>query len=60
MLRGTEYSTCGGRTPNDAALDVMLTLAVNGPNRDEPWRTDGVKKGTKPSVDTFPYLAEPN
>lgn len=60
VLRGTEATTCGGRVPNDQALDVMLTLMVNGPDRDEPWRSDGVEKATKPSTNQFPYLAPPN
>lgn len=60
VLRGIEATTCGGRVPNDQALDVMLTLMVNGPDRDEPWRTDQVEKATRPSTNQFPYLAPPN
>lgn len=57
---GPPHTTCGGRTPNDDVIDETITLIVNGPLRATPRRSDGVNAATKPSTNTFPYLASPN
>jgi hypothetical protein len=62
-LTGREHQTCGGRMPNEDALDVTLNFLVGGPAAsvdDEGALHDGVERATKPSVATFPYLAELN
>jgi hypothetical protein len=63
QLNGTEHATCGGRMPNEDALDVTLNLLIRGPAasaEDEAAIRDGVDRATKESVDAFPYLAEMN
>lgn len=61
--------TCGGRTPGGHAHDVLLTFAINGPDRlppgaplygdapadEAPKRDDGVVG--PPLADAFPWLA---
>lgn len=66
------HQTCGGRTPNDDAVDRLLTWLVNGPERvppdaplygepgvPAPIRSDGVDRPGQPAIDHFPYLREP-
>ncbi len=58
---GKEPKTGGGRTPNDDSVDTFLTWFINGPDRyDNPRRTDGEDKPSKPASDTFPYLHDPH
>ncbi len=58
---GKEPKTGGGRTPNDDSVDTFLTWFINGPERyNDPRRTDGEDKPSKPASDTFPYLQEPH
>jgi hypothetical protein len=62
-LSGVAHSTCGGRMPNEDALDVTLNFLVRGPGasaEDEDALHDGVDSATKPSESTFPYLGEMN
>lgn len=62
-LTGREHTTCGGRMPNEDAMDVTLNFLVRGPAasvNDEDALHDGVEQATKKSGDTFPYLAELN
>lgn len=62
-LQGREHATCGGRMPNEDALDVTLNFLVRGPAASasdaEAWH-DGVDHATQRSNKTFPYLAELN
>lgn len=63
QLTGKPHQTCGGRMPNEDALDAVMNWLVRGPaaSFDGPDAiTDGVGRATKPSSDTFPYLAEAN
>jgi hypothetical protein len=63
MLTGKPHQTCGGRMPNDDALDAVMTWLVRGPATavdSEDAVSDGVSQATKLATDTFPYLAEPN
>ena len=57
-LRGAEHETCGGRTLNDDVMDRLFTLVVNAGNG--PTIRDGVDQSTRPSSQSFPYLAVPN
>jgi hypothetical protein len=60
-LSGKEHTTCGGRMPNDDAMDITLNFLIRGPaasSTDEEALHDGVEQATKQSTDTFPYLAE--
>ncbi len=60
-FRGEEPKTGGGRTPNDDSVDTFLTWFINGPERyNQPRRTDGEDKPSKPATDTFPYLRDPH
>lgn len=62
-LTGREHTTCGGRMPNEDALDVTLNFLVRGPAAsvtDEGALHDRVDEATKKSTDRFPYLAEMN
>lgn len=62
-LMGRAHTTCGGRMPNEDALDVTLNFLIRGPAASaegEGAITDGVDKATKKSAPTFPYLADPN
>jgi hypothetical protein len=63
LLNGSDATTCGGRMPNEDALDVTLNFLIRGPVAsavDADALTDGVDQATQPSSDTFPYLAEMN
>ena len=59
-FRGVPHETCGGRTPNADVIDATLTLLINGPDRPEPLRGDGVNEPSSPATDTFPYFAPPH
>jgi hypothetical protein len=62
-LLGTDYKTCGGRMPNEDALDVTMNFLVRGPGAsatDEGAISDGVDQATQKSDSTFPYLADLN
>ena len=63
VFTGEPHETCGGRMPNDDALDTVMTWLVRGPSvsvDSEEAVSDGVSQATKLSTDTFPYLAAPN
>jgi hypothetical protein len=63
QLTGKDHATCGGRTPNEDALDVTFNFLAGGPNAsltDDGAMGDGIEQATKKSTDTFPYLAELN
>jgi len=63
QLTGQKHMTCGGRMPNEDALDVTLDFLIRGPAAsadDSDAIHDGVDSATHPSEDTFPYLAELN
>jgi len=57
VLKGNDYTTCGGRVPNDDIIDVIFTMLINGGNN--PQIRDGVDKPTKWATEEFPYLAAP-
>lgn len=62
-LTGKAHTTCGGRNPNEDALDVTANFLVRGPAasvKDANAIHDGVETATKPADDAFPYLAEMN
>lgn len=62
-LTGQEHQTCGGRMPNEDALDVTLSFLIRGPSHDATEADsirDGVDQATKKATDTFPYLGEMN
>ena len=62
-LTGKEHTTCGGRMPNDDAMDITLNFLIRGPAAsadDEDALHDGVEQATKKSEPTFPYIAEMN
>ncbi len=62
-LTGREHATCGGRMPNEDALDVTLNFLVRGPSasaEDEEALHDGVDAPTKWATPSFPFLAEMN
>jgi hypothetical protein len=57
------HETCGGRMPNEDALDVTVNFLIRGPAAsvdDKDALHDGVNQATRKSVPTFPYLAEMN
>ncbi len=63
QLTGREHTTCGGRMPNEDAMDVTLNFLIRGPAasaQDAGAIGDGVDHATRQSGDTFPYLAELN
>jgi hypothetical protein len=63
QMAGREHTTCGGRMPNEDALDVTLNWLVRGPAAsvtDEAAMHDGVEQATQRSSNVFPYLAEMN
>ena len=63
QLTGEEHQTCGGRMPNEDALDVTLAFLIGGPAasaQDSDAIRDGVDGATRASLPTFPYLAELN
>jgi len=62
-LTGKEHTTCGGRMPNEDALDVVVNFLIRGPGateQDPEAIRDGVFEATKPAQPVFPYLAEMN
>jgi hypothetical protein len=63
QLTGREHTTCGGRMPNEDALDVTLNFLARGPGAsvgDEAALHDGVDQATTKSANAFPYLGEMN
>jgi hypothetical protein len=63
VLTGKDHATCGGRMPNEDALDVTLNFLVRGPRAsalDEEALHDGVDSATQKATNAFPYLAEMN
>jgi hypothetical protein len=63
QLTGQDHKTCGGRMPNEDALDVTANFLIRGPGAsvlDADALTDGVNQATQKSTDEFPYLAELN
>ena len=63
QLTGRPHTTCGGRMPNEDAMDVTLNLLIRGPAasaQDPEAIGDGVDAPTQWSTDTFPYLADLN
>jgi hypothetical protein len=63
QLTGQRHTTCGGRMPNEDAMDVTLNFLVRGPAANitgEGALRDGVDQATQKSTDTFPYLADLN
>lgn len=62
-MTGQEHKTCGGRMPNEDAMDVTLNFLMRGPAasaQDRDAIRDGVDHATKQATATFPYLAELN
>ena len=62
-MTGREHTTCGGRMPNEDALDVTMNFLVRGPAAsalDREALHDGVDRATQLATDSFPYLAERN
>jgi hypothetical protein len=62
-IAGREHETCGGRMPNEDALDVTVNWLIRGPRAsatDPEAIHDGVDRATQTSATTFPYLAEMN
>lgn len=62
-LTGADHKTCGGRMPNEDALDVTMNFLVRGPSAsdtDDGAISDGVDQATQKSDSTFPYLADLN
>jgi hypothetical protein len=62
-LTGRAHETCGGRMPNEDAMDVTLNFLVRGPSAsvdDDGALHDGVEQATQRSNDEFPYLADLN
>ena len=63
QLTGKAHQTCGGRMPNEDALDVTVNFLIRGPGAsatDDDAITDGVDQATAKSTAKFPYLAEMN
>ncbi len=63
QLTGKRHQTCGGRMPNEDAMDVTLNFLIRGPaaNITGPGALrDGVDQATEKSSNTFPYLADLN
>jgi hypothetical protein len=62
-LTGVAHETCGGRMPNEDALDVTMNFLVRGPAAsvdDEGALSDGVDQATQKADSAFPYLADLN
>jgi hypothetical protein len=57
-VRGVEHQTCGGRFPNEDAVDVLQTWYVNDFLAGTV--ADGVDEPTKWATAKFPYLATKN
>ena len=63
QLTGKDHTTCGGRHPNEDAMDVTLNFLIRGPSasdQDEGAIRDGVSQATHKATRAFPYLAEHN
>jgi hypothetical protein len=63
QMTGRAHTTCGGRMPNEDALDVTVNFLVRGPAasaEDDNAIHDGVEEATKQASNTFPYLGEMN
>ena len=63
LMTDREHATCGGRMPNEDALDVTINWLVRGPEAsalDDAALHDGVDQATQRASDTFPYLADLN
>jgi Domain of unknown function (DUF4331) len=63
QLTNKEHTTCGGRMPNEDAMDVTLNFLIRGPAASaegEGSIGDGVEQATKKATGAFPYLAEMN
>jgi hypothetical protein len=63
QLTNKTHVTCGGRMPNEDALDVTLNFLIRGPaasDQDPEAISDGVEQATKVATAAFPYLAEMN
>ena len=63
QLTGKSHTTCGGRMPNEDALDVTVNFLIRGPAasaQDAEAIHDGVEQATKKSESKFPYLADLN
>ncbi len=66
VINGTDYTSCGGRHPNDDVMDQIFTLFVTG--NFGPTLEDGTKFAFGDKVDaphkkvnrSFPYLAAPS
>jgi hypothetical protein len=62
-LLGRDHTTCGGRMPNEDAMDVTLNFLIRGPQAsalDDEAVRDGVDEATHKSGAAFPYLANLN
>lgn len=62
-LTGRAYTSCGGRVPNEDAMDTTINFLVRGPGAsviDSNALGDGVDQATQKASDTFPYLADMN
>ncbi|MDL9979541.1 DUF4331 family protein [Microbacterium sp. ASV49] len=57
-VHGRAHETCGGRALNDDMMDTWFTTFITGGNG--PAIRDGVDASSRPSSQTFPYLAAPN
>jgi hypothetical protein len=55
---GREHETCGGRALNDDMMDTWFTTFITGGNG--PAISDGVDASSRPSSQSFPFLAPPN
>ena len=62
QLTGQEHVTCGGRMPNEDALDVTMNFLARGPAATDGSEdfSDGFDQATQKSTGTFPYLADLN
>lgn len=63
QLTGKDHATCGGRHPNEDAMDVTLNFLIRGPaasEQDANAIRDGVYQATKKATSEFPYLGEMN
>jgi hypothetical protein len=63
QLTGARHATCGGRMPNEDAMDVTLNFLIRGPaasSTGDGAIHDGIEQATQRSTDTFPYLADLN
>jgi hypothetical protein len=62
-MTGRAHTTCGGRVPNEDAMDTTINFLVRGPGAsvlDSNALGDGVDQATQKASDTFPYLADMN